>query len=146
MNKWKPHGYGFNEIVLRGVIIAEPKPVEPEGKKPFLSVRIAVPGNNRIYGSEYFNLKIYGKLAEDFVQTMHRDDVVALRGPLRSEGYIEKKTGKPKVNNYVLVYEWEQCPVDSLMRKVINQMNKAMGNSEEEETGGSFADEWNGEW
>ena len=146
MNKWKPYSYGFNEIVLRGVIIAEPRTVAQEGKKPFLAVRIAVPGRNRKFGSVYFNLKIYGPTAETFAQTMHRDDLVALRGTFRSEAFIDQKTGKPKPNNYVLVYEWEQCPVDAFMRKAINKLNKAFENEDEEEGGGTFEDEWNGEW
>ena len=147
MRKWKPYSFGYNEIVLRGVLIAEPNPVITEGRKPFIAARIAVPGRNRKFGSVYFNLKIYGKSAEDFSQTMHRDDVVALRGTFRSEAYIDKKTGKPRVNNYVLVYEWEQCPVDAYMRKAIGKLNKIISGGEDEE-GATFedADAWDGEW
>lgn len=145
MNKWKTHGYAFNEIIVRGVIIAEPRPIVQEGKKPFLAVRIAVPNKNRKFGSMYFNLKIYGQTAEDFAQNLHRDDVVAVRGPLQSEAFIDKN-GKPRPNNFVMVYEWEQCPVDAFMQKAIKSMNKAMEGGEEEEGGGAFEEEWDGEW
>lgn len=145
MNKWKPYSYGFNEIILRGVLIAEPNPVITEGRKPFIAARIAVPMRNRKYGSVYFNLKIYGPTADTFAQTMHRDDVVALRGTFRSEAFIDKNSGKPRPNNFVLVYEWEQCPVDAYLRKAIKKINKAFEDGEEE-GGSTFEDEWNGEW
>lgn len=145
MNKWKPYSYGFNEIILRGVLIAEPNPVITEGRKPFIAARIAVPMRNRKYGSVYFNLKIYGPTADTFAQTMHRDDVVALRGTFRSEAFIDKNSGKPRPNNFVLVYEWEQCPVDAYLRKAIKKINKAFEDGEEEGSD-TFEEEWNGEW
>ena len=145
MRKWKPYSYGFNEIILRGVLISEPNPVITEGRKPFIAARIAVPGRNRKYGSVYFNLKIYGASADEFAKTMHRDDIVALRGTFRSEAYVDKKTGKARPNNFVLVYEWEQCPIDVQLRKAINKINRGIENEEEEE-GRYVEDEWDGQW
>lgn len=144
MRKWKPYSYGFNEIILRGVLVSEPIPVITEGKKPYMSARLAVPFRNRNYGSIYFTIKIYGATAQDFSNTIHKDDVIALRGTFRSEAYIDK-TGKPKPNNYVLVYEWEQCPVDAYLRKEITKLNKPFEDNDEGE-GVSFEDAWDGEW
>ena len=93
----------MNNVIISGRIANELS-IKELGDKKKLSIRIAVPRNDKNKTADFFNAQAWNNNAEFINKYFHKGDPIELTGKLRTDNY-EKQDGTKVYETYILVSE-----------------------------------------
>lgn len=92
----------YNKVILIGRLVREPEPVMLPSGSQMANLVVAynrnykTPEGNWKEESHFFEIKVFGKLAERILPQLGKGDLVLIEGRLHQDKWNDKNTGEPR--------------------------------------------------
>ena len=92
----------YNKVILVGRLVREPENVVLPSGSQISNLVVAYNRNYRLQDgswkeeSHFFEIKVFGRLAERVIPQLSKGDLVLIEGRLHQDRWLDKQTGEPR--------------------------------------------------
>ena len=92
----------YNKVILVGRLVREPENIVLSSGSQVSNLVVAYNRNYRLQDgswkeeSHFFEVKVFGKLAERVIPQLSKGDLVLIEGRLHQDKWLDKQTGEPR--------------------------------------------------